>query len=145
MKIVCLKFKTILLGVQKVSELTILEYKKVFSIKLFYFHKSKGIQDRFHTHAFKAYSILFFGNYIEELYINNHIIQLNRNRKRFLFIPKNVYHRITKSNGCLTLLITGKWGDTFKELFLDENNNVIKETLNGEHRTLIKELNNECS
>ena len=142
MKITILKYKTILLGFQKVSELTILEYKKLFSIKLFYFHKSEGVQDRFHTHAFNAYSILFFGNYIEELYINENIHPLNRNRKRVLYIPKDTYHRITKSNGCLTLLITGKWGNTFKELFLDKNNKIIKETLNGEHRKLLKQIKN---
>lgn len=113
------KRKKINLGDQCVTELTILEWKKLFSIKLFHFHKTKGKQDRFHTHAFNAVSILFSGDYVEEVVDDtNTIVPLKRSRKRFLFIPANQYHRITKSDGCRTLLITGPWGDTFKELRL---------------------------
>jgi hypothetical protein len=116
MSLVFWKKKDIVLGEQKVSELTILEWKKLFSIKLFNFHKTDGDQDRFHTHAFNAVSVLLKGNYIEEIIEDRKIVQLNRSRKRFLFIPANQYHRITKSEGCRTLLITGPWGGEFKEL-----------------------------
>ncbi len=113
------KRKKINLGDQCVTELTILEWKKLFSIKLFHFHKTDGKQDRFHTHAFNAVSILLSGDYVEEVIDDtNTIVPLKRSRKRFLFIPANQYHRITKSDGCRTLLITGPWGDTFKELRL---------------------------
>lgn len=111
------KRKKINLGDQCVTELTILEWKKLFSIKLFNFHKTDGKQD-FHTHAFNAVSILLSGDYLEEVVDYNTITPLKRSRKRFLFIPENQYHRITKSDGCRTLLITGPWGDTFKELRL---------------------------
>lgn len=111
------KRKTINLGEQSVTELTILEWKKLFSIKLFNFHPTSGKQDRFHTHAFNAVSILLSGDYVEEIIDDNGDVQpLNRSRKRFLYIPANQYHRITKSNGCRTLLITGPWGDEFREL-----------------------------
>jgi hypothetical protein len=93
-----------------------LEWKRFFSIKLFHFHKTDGDQDRFHTHAFNAVSILLSGDYVEEVIEWRQIKQLKRSRKRFLFIPANQYHRITKSNGCRTLLITGPWGNEFKEL-----------------------------
>lgn len=113
------KRKTINLGEQSVTELTILEWKRFFSIKLFNFHKTDGKQDRFHTHAFDAVSILLSGDYVEEVVDElDNIVPLQRSRKRFLFIPANQYHRITKSEGCRTLLITGPWGDTFKELRL---------------------------
>lgn len=110
------KRKDIELGDQRVSELTILEWKRFFSIKLFHFHKTDGKQDRFHTHAFDAVSILLTGDYVEEVIESGRIVKLDRSRSRFLFIPKDSYHRITKSNGCRTLLITGPWGSEFREL-----------------------------
>jgi hypothetical protein len=110
------KTKKINLGDQSVTELTILEWKRFFSIKLFHFHKTDGDQDRFHTHAFNAVSILLSGDYMEEIVDQGQIVPLKRSRKRFLFIPKDSFHRITKSTGCRTLLITGPWGKEFKEL-----------------------------
>lgn len=110
------KRKSINLGEQNVTELTVLEWKRFFSIKLFHFHPTEGKQDRFHTHAFNAVSILLSGDYVEEVIESGQIVALKRSRKRFLFIPANQYHRITKSNGCRTLLITGPWGNEFKEL-----------------------------
>lgn len=110
------KWKDIILGEQAVTELTILEWKRFFSIKLFHFHKTEGSQDRFHTHAFKAWSVLLHGDYTEEVVKSDCIIPMLRSRKRFLFIPAHQYHRITKSSGCRTLLFTGPWGDSFKEL-----------------------------
>lgn len=110
------KRKDIALGEQTVTELTILEWKRFFSIKLFNFHPTTGKQDRFHTHAFNALSIRLSGDYTEEIIIDDYVIHKARSRKRFLFIPANEFHRITKSNGCKTLLITGPWGSQFKEL-----------------------------
>lgn len=111
------KRKSINLGDQNVTELTILEWKRFFSIKLFHFHPTDGKQDRFHTHAFNAVSILLSGDYVEEVVIDGHfVLPQKRSRKRFLYIPANQYHRITKSDGCRTLLITGPWGNEFKEL-----------------------------
>lgn len=111
------KRKQINLGEQAVTELTILEWKRFFSIKLFDFHPTTGKQDRFHTHAFNALSILLSGDYTEEVVkYGTAVHQLKRSRKRFLYIPANEYHRITKSNGCRTLLITGPWGNAFREL-----------------------------
>lgn len=110
------KRKDINLGDQNVSELTVLEWKRFFSIKLFHFHKTDGEQDRFHTHAFNAVSVLLSGDYVEEILDCDVITPKLRSRKRFLFIPKDSFHRITKSKGCRTLLITGPWGNEFKEL-----------------------------
>lgn len=138
MKIVFMKRKNIQLGDQLVTELTVLEWKRLFSIKLFHFHPSSGVQDRFHTHAFKAVSFLLSGNYIEEIIRDGKIIKLPRNRKRVLYIPKDEFHRIGHSEGCKTLLITGPWGDTFKELtqYICEPT-LWKETICGEHRKVL--------
>jgi hypothetical protein len=115
-RIVFWKRKEIILGEQRVSELTILEWKKLFSLKLFHFHKTAGKQDRFHTHAFNAVSFLLKGNYTEEVVKDGRVVALPRNRSRLIFIPKNEYHRVTKGEGCYTLLLTGPWGAEFKEL-----------------------------
>lgn len=134
------KRKKIDLGEQSVTELTVLEWKKLFSIKLFNFHKTDGKQDRFHTHAFNSVSILLSGDYIEEVVDDDlNVKALKRSRSRFLFIPANQYHRITKSDGCRTLLITGPWGDIFKELrLLDrtsfKNLSLWQEWTCGKHR-----------
>ena len=140
MSIVLWKRKQIVLGEQAVSELTVLEWKKLFSIKLFHFHKTEGKQDRFHTHAFNAVSILLKGDYTEEVLEGNTVIPLKRSRKRFLFIPANQYHRITKSDGCRTLLITGPWGPEFKELTQlpwVRAGNIYQETTCGPQRKII--------
>jgi hypothetical protein len=115
--IVFYKKKLIVQGDQPITEITLLEWKKLFSIKLFHFHKSTGNQDRYHTHAFGAISLLLKGNYVEEIVKDGgKVIRPNRNRSRLIYIPKNEYHRITKSDGCRTLLITGPWGSCWKEL-----------------------------
>lgn len=137
MKIVFFKKKRIDLGEQSVTELTLLEYKKWFSIKLFNFHKSEGVQDRFHTHAFNAYSFLIKGDYTEEVLDGNRIVKCLRSRSKALLIPKDSYHRITRSKGCVTLLITGPWGETFKEL-RNTVGNTYQEVVCGSQR---KDLN----
>lgn len=137
------KRKSINLGEQNVTELTVLEWKRFFSIKLFHFHPTEGKQDRFHTHAFNAVSILLSGDYVEELVTEKRqIVALKRSRKRFLFIPANQYHRITKSNGCRTLLITGPWGDEFKEMRVTVTQGVksVEEWLCGPQRKDIRML-----
>lgn len=134
------KRKRIDLGEQSVTELTILEWKRFFSIKLFNFHPTDGKQDRFHTHAFNAVSILLSGDYVEEVIEKRQIVSLKRSRKRFLFIPANQYHRITKSNGCRTLLITGPWGNEFKELTKlpwVKDGDIYQETICGPQRKII--------
>jgi len=102
-------------GEQHVTQFILFECKYLFSIIFFYFHKSNKCQDRFHTHAFNAISILLFGNYVEEFLKDGIITNSNRNRSRILFIPRDKFHRITKSNGCLTMLISGRWKPTWME------------------------------
>lgn len=138
MKIVCMKKKKIDLGDQSVTELTILEYKKLFSIKLFKFHKSNGKQDRFHTHAFNAFSLLIKGDYTEEVIEGNKIFKLDRSRSRLLYIPRDSYHRITKSDGCYTMLVTGPWGGEFREL-REVGHNEYKEWVCGDKRKDLEE------
>lgn len=114
--IVFWKKKLINQGDQPITELTVLEWKRLFSIKLFKFHKAIGCQDRFHTHSFNAFSLLLKGNYVEEILDGHRVGRYDRNRRRLIFIPKHEYHRITRSEGCITLLVTGPWEPHWDEL-----------------------------
>lgn len=65
------KRKTINLGEQSVTELTILEWKRFFSIKLFNFHKTDG-RRIYKTHGFPSNAMLisskpFTGHKVSEL------------------------------------------------------------------------------
>lgn len=112
-----LKYNLFEFGGQKVSQFVIFECKWLFSIILFYFHPSKESQDRFHTHAFNAWSIKLFGEYDEHI-LDNELTgeyHVKRREKILVRFPKNSYHRISNSNGCMTLLFSGPWGKTWKE------------------------------
>lgn len=111
-----MRFKRINLGTLHTSEITILEYKPLFSAKLFYFHPGDA-QEIYHNHSFAAYSFLFYGNYFERFVDPKTGCEweLPRNRSRIIYIGKKKFHQITKSQGCMTLMVTGPWGDTYEE------------------------------
>lgn len=119
---VILKTKTIRLGTLHTRELTILEYKPLFSLKVFYFQPGEA-QEVFHTHSFSAYSFLIFGNYWERFFDpkTREQFELPRNRSRIIHISKNRFHQITRSSGCLTIMVTGPWGNSYKEFYADKN------------------------
>jgi hypothetical protein len=104
-------------GDQKVSQFVIFECKYFFSIIIFYFHKSNGTQDRFHTHAFNAISFKLFGKYDEYILIDEGTGSFTkRTRDKFLvFFPRDSYHKIGNSTGCATLLISGPWKSQWRE------------------------------
>jgi len=112
-----LKFNVFRFGTQKVSQFVVFECKYLFSIIFFYFHETQGVQDRFHTHAFNAVSIKLFGNYDEYLLQNETSgeFSIEKRTKVFKYFPRNSYHKIGKSNGCMTVLFSGPWKKTWKE------------------------------
>ena len=116
-----LRYNKFEFGDQPVSQFVIFEWKYLFSIIIFYFHKSNGSQDRFHTHAFNAISFKFFGEYTEYILLsespNDYISK--RRTQFFRYFPRNSYHKIGNSNGCMTLLLSGRWKNEWKE-FTDE-------------------------
>jgi len=115
-------------GEQQISQFVIFEWKHLFSIIIFYFHKSNGSQDRFHTHAFNALSFKFFGEYTEYILLSerSHDYITRRRTQFFKFFPRNSYHKIGNSNGCMTLLLSGRWKKEWKEYV--EEQGVIKYT-----------------
>lgn len=107
------KYKLIKFGKLKAYQFIIFEHKKLFGILFFYF-KGKN-QDRFHTHAFNALSIKIFGTYIEGILHNDKSIEYIKRTSVFKYFPRDSYHSINNSNGCLTLLFMGPWNKTWKE------------------------------
>ena len=112
-----LKFNKFSFGDQIVSQFVLLEWKYLGSIIFFYFHKSEKPQDRFHTHAFNAVSIKFFGNYDEHILTDEKTGEyyIKKRNTIFQYFPRNSYHRIANSNGCMTMLLSGPWNKFWKE------------------------------
>lgn len=112
-----LKYNKFKFGKQHISQFVIFECKYIGSIMFFYFHKSDYSQDRFHTHAFNAISFKIFGNYDEHVLINENTgeYEIHKRTNIIKYFPRNSYHRIANSNGCLTLLLSGKWKKQWKE------------------------------
>ena len=106
-------YKPIIFGDLVAKQFVLFEHKRLFGILFFYF--KGGYQDRFHTHAFNAVSFKIFGTYTEgvlDKYFK--ICYINRD-KIFKYFPRDCYHSINNSTGCLTLLIQGPWRKTWKE------------------------------
>ena len=112
-----MKYNKFEFGDQPISQFVVFECKYLFSIIIFYFHKANGVQERFHTHAFNAFSVKLFGNYIEYVLLDEktgHYKEAKRN-KIFKWFPRNSYHMIGNSTGCCTILFSGPWKKTWKE------------------------------
>lgn len=117
-----LKYNKFMFGNQTVSQFVIFECKFLFSIIVFYFHKSESSQDRFHTHAFNALSFKIFGEYSEYILDNEKTgeFHIERRIQFFKYFPRDSYHKIGNSNGCATLLLSGPWKRTWKEYISGE-------------------------
>lgn len=130
------KYSKFKFGEQHVSQFILFEYKKWFSIIFFYFHKSDKSQDRYHTHAFNAWSFKLFGEYHEYILLSKNPFKVNVKRRKsfYKFFPKDSYHKIGNSTGCLTVLFTGSWNQTWEEYvggktIIYNHNRKIKEEL----------------
>ena len=112
-----LQYNKFTFGDQIVSQFVIFECKWLFSIIFFYFHKSEGSQDRYHTHAFNALSFKLFGEYNEYVLLSEDTgeFEIRRRDKIFQYFPRDSYHKIGNSTGCMTMLISGPWKRDWKE------------------------------
>jgi hypothetical protein len=112
-----LRYNKFTFGDQVVSQFVVFECKYIFSLIIFYFHKSDSSQDRFHTHAFNALSVKLFGEYTEYLLMDEKTGEFTTKRRTniFQFFPRDSYHKIGNSNGCMTILFSGRWKRYWKE------------------------------
>ena len=81
-------------GQQPVSQFVLFEFKPAFSVLFFYFHRTDGQQDRFHTHAFNGLSVRFFGRYDEHLLLDEQTgeYEVVERRQVLRFFPRKRYH-----------------------------------------------------
>jgi hypothetical protein len=112
-----LQYNKFTFGEQIVSQFVLFEWKRLGSIIFFYFHKSNGAQDRFHTHAFNALSFKIFGQYDEHVLLSEDTgkYRVDKRTQFFKYFPRNSYHRIANSTGCLTILFSGRWHKNWRE------------------------------
>jgi hypothetical protein len=109
-----LSYKPIIFGELIAKQFVLFEHKKLFGILFFYFRG--GEQDRFHTHAFNALSFKLFGSYTEGIFDpETKEVRYEERRKVFKYFPRDSYHSINNSSGCLTVLFQGPWRKTWKE------------------------------
>lgn len=104
-------------GDRPITQFVIFEWKSLFSIIVFYFHKTENVQDRFHTHAFNAISIKLWGSYDEHILTNvvSGEYRIEKRTQIFKYFPRESFHRIGKGDGCCTILFSGPWKPTWKE------------------------------
>jgi len=102
------------LGVGNIKRFTIIEIKYFFGIIVNIFNTTD--QDRFHSHAFNAFSLMVRGHYFEDVIDNNEVITKKIERSRF--IPRNYIHKITKSSpGAISVTFEGPWQAIWNEYF----------------------------
>ena len=102
------------LGVGNIKRFTIFEMKYLFGIIVNIFNTED--QDRFHSHAFPAFSWMITGHYFEEVIENNEIIAKKIEKSRY--IPRNYIHKITKSSkNAISVTFEGPWNATWNEYF----------------------------
>ncbi len=107
-----LHWDTVKLGEGIIDRFTFFEFKPLGGIILNIFNSVK--QDRFHTHAFNAVSIMFKGHYMEG-------IKGCKSRRRehdIKYLPKTLNHKILQSSkNAMSLTIMGPWDKTWTETF----------------------------
>lgn len=113
-----LKLNRFNFGDRLIHQFVLFEFKPLFSIIFFWFHKSSNVQDRYHTHAFNAISIKLFGEYTEYVLTDETTGQIEKHQRTQIikYFPRDSYHAIGESKkGCLTILISGPWNREWKE------------------------------
>lgn len=109
------------LGVGNIKRFTIIEIKNLGGIIVNIFNTDN--QDRFHSHAFHAFSLMLKGWYIEEVIVDGKNI-VDKVITKSRFIPRNYIHKITKSSkNAVSITFEGPWESTWNEYF---NNGRVK-------------------
>ncbi len=112
-----LKYNKFTFGGRIVSQFVVFECKYLFSIIIFYFHRTEKEQDRFHTHAFNALSIKLWGSYEEHILDNQETgeFHIEKRTQIFKYFPRDSFHKIGRGDGCCTILLSGPWKKKWKE------------------------------
>lgn len=101
-----------------IDRYTVLEVKFLGALVLNVFNTT-GPQDRFHTHAFNAISIMLWGSYNEFIKSSNpenEWVMLRTRRRDVVYLPRTLNHCIGKSTpGAVSITLCGPWKRTWTE------------------------------
>lgn len=105
------------LGIGNIKRFTIFEFKFLGGIIINIFNTID--QDRFHSHAFWAFSLMIRGWYYEDVAVKGKITTNKVTRSRI--IPRNYVHKIKNSSkNAISVTFEGPWRETWYEFF-DQN------------------------
>jgi hypothetical protein len=109
-----LHYDAISIGVGNIQRYTLFECKFLGGIILNIFNTTD--QDRFHSHAFTAFSLMVKGWYNEEVIENNKIVTKKIVKSRI--IPKHYIHKIKESApNTVSITFEGPWSGGWNEYF----------------------------
>jgi hypothetical protein len=104
------------LGEGRIDRYTLFEIKPLGGVILNVFNSVE--QDRFHTHAFNAISVMIFGAYREEIR-TEYDVQVRTRRRDIRFLPRTLEHRILNSTpNAISVTICGPWKRSWTETSL---------------------------
>lgn len=105
------------LGVGSIKRFTIIEIKYLGGIIVNIFNTRN--QDRFHSHAFNAWSWMIKGHYYEDVIVDGKEI-VTKKIEKSRYIPRNHIHKITKSShNAMSITFEGPWESVWNEYFDD--------------------------
>lgn len=103
------------LGIGNIKRFTVFECKYIGGIILNIFNTDN--QDRFHSHAFNAFSLMLKGHYYEEVILSNGQV-ITKKIEKSRFIPRDYVHKITKSSfNAMSITFEGPWNKSWFEYF----------------------------
>lgn len=110
-----LHYDAISIGVGSIKRFTLFEIKYIGGIIINIFNTEN--QDRFHSHAFSAFSLMLRGHYYEDVIVENNKI-ITKKIVKSRFIPRNYIHKITKSSpNAMSVTFEGPWGGSWNEYY----------------------------
>jgi len=104
------------LGRGRIDRFTLFEFKPLGGVIFNVFNSVE--QDRFHTHAFNAISVMISGSYNEEIRKDYGYEQRKRHRD-ICYLPRTLEHRIMDSTpNAISVTLCGPWEGTWTETSL---------------------------
>ena len=110
---------TVALGKGYIKRYTLIELKWLGGIILNVYHTQE--QDRFHTHAFPAVSLMLQGHYRESILLpSGQTTSRLRKAPDICYLPRSLCHRIMESTpGAMSVTLMGPWKKTWTEISED--------------------------
>lgn len=106
------------LGIGPIHRFTIFEFKPIGGVIINVYNTIS--QNRFHTHAFNAVSIMLRGWYEEEIKHRNGLITRRTRDTDIRYLSRHTFHRIMASSpNAVSVTFCGPWVKTWLEQFDD--------------------------